>query len=86
MWKSTGNVASKPAPSCAGYYYVVMRGGVEPSVSSKFTTTDARDEEVSKILSDDENKPVEYDEACDSVMKLDIDRNGVPEMWAAAGA
>ena len=84
MKQGGSEVNSQPAPTVAGFYYIVMHGSVEPSLSSRFDSADERDAEVSKIFSGDEEKPVEYDEACDVVLKMDIDGNGKPEIWTAA--
>ena len=78
--------ASNGRGASQSFYYLIMRGGVEPSLSQHFATAGERDGEVSKILSEAEaQKPVEYYEATDMVMCLNI-VGGLPEMWAASGA
>lgn len=76
--------ANQPAQSCEGYFYIVMQGSVSPIVSDRFTSAEERDAEVEKIFNDDDHRPVEYDEATDVMVKMNIDANGMPEVWTVS--
>lgn len=75
------STAQSPRP-CEGFFYIVMQGSVSPIVSDRFGSADERDAEVEKIFSDGDDKPVEYDETTDVMLKMDIDWNGKPEVWS----
>jgi len=75
---------NQPAPAREGYFYIVMQGGVSPIVSDRFTSADERDAEVEKIFNDEDDRPVEYDEATDTMLKMNIDGDGMPEVWSVS--
>jgi len=75
---------NQPAQSREGYFYIVMQGSVSPIVSDRFTSAEERDAEVGKIFNDDDHRPVEYDEATDVMVKMNIDANGMPEVWTVS--